>query len=625
MLDNAKWIWIDRKIYPNQIAVFRKSFVTSGGNVTLTICAESDYVAEVNGKVVDFSQFPGYPHEKYYDVLDLTPYCKAGENELLLTVRYEGLDTLCRLDDGAGVIFSIQEAGVELAVSDEATEGALHTGYVQNVTRLITTQLGYTVSMKPEEPMDYRPCVLAPRTCTLLPRPVQKCELFPAVLGKRVKLDGREIYDFGMESAGYLRLTVRCPSPCTVTASYGEHLADGCVRQKIGIRDFSLDFVCREGENTFVQYFVRLGLRYLELRSDGAFETVAAELIPAWYPQIERPVPSLSSTDARIYEMSVRTLRLCMNFHYEDCPWREQALYVVDGRNQMLCGYYAFENAEFQRANLIMMTKGIREDGLMELTFPARNTPAIPFFSIMYPVNVWEYVKHTGDRSIIPEVMDTMLGIVRGLLKYQGENGLISYLPYPYWNFYEWSAGSIREEDFCPENKRPEQYDLILNCVFVYALTRLKELCEMGGEILNVDLEAIKAAIVKEFFRHESGKFCLSTLQRNEYSELGNAFALLIGLGDERTLAHLRSGTMIPVTLSMSCFVYDALLQADEEKYAEYVLRDLRKRYSYMISQGATSCWETMNGPNAENKAWSLCHGWSAMPIYYFHRLKKYL
>ena len=30
--------------------------------------------------------------------------------------------------------------------------------------------------------------------------------------------------------------------------------------------------------------------------------------------------------------------------HYVDTPWREQCLYAFDARNQMLCGYYAFEN-----------------------------------------------------------------------------------------------------------------------------------------------------------------------------------------------------------------------------------------------------------------------------------------
>lgn len=46
----------------------------------------------------------------------------------------------------------------------------------------------------------------------------------------------------------------------------------------------------------------------------------------------------------KIYDVSVYTLKCCMHEHYEDCPWREQALYTMDSRNQMLCGYYAFKD-----------------------------------------------------------------------------------------------------------------------------------------------------------------------------------------------------------------------------------------------------------------------------------------
>ena len=35
--------------------------------------------------------------------------------------------------------------------------------------------------------------------------------------------------------------------------------------------------------------------------------------------------------------------------------------------------------------------------------------------------------------------------------------------------------------------------------------------------------------------------------------------------------------------------------------------------------------WEETDGANAFAKAGSLCHGWSAMPVYYFHRLEEHL
>ena len=39
-----------------------------------------------------------------------------------------------------------------------------------------------------------------------------------------------------------------------------------------------------------------------------------------------------------------------MHEHYEDTPWREQAFYVADSRNQALCGYYAFGEYRFPAA-----------------------------------------------------------------------------------------------------------------------------------------------------------------------------------------------------------------------------------------------------------------------------------
>jgi hypothetical protein len=40
-----------------------------------------------------------------------------------------------------------------------------------------------------------------------------------------------------------------------------------------------------------------------------------------------------------------------------------------------------------------------------------------------------------------------------------------------------------------------------------------------------------------------------------------------------------------------------------------------------MLENGATSFWETIEGEAAFDKAGSLCHGWSALPVYYYNIL----
>ena len=68
----------------------------------------------------------------------------------------------------------------------------------------------------------------------------------------------------------------------------------------------------------------------------------------------------------------------------------------------------------------------------------------------------------------------------------------------------------------------------------------------------------------------------------------------------------------------MVCFLYDALLKVDRQKYRSYILEDIKVKYRKMLDDGATSFWETEDGESAFDNAGSLCHAWSSMPVYYY-------
>ena len=78
---------------------------------------------------------------------------------------------------------------------------------------------------------------------------------------------------------------------------------------------------------------------------------------------------------------------------------------------------------------------------------------------------------------------------------------------------------------------------------------------------------------------------------------------------------------MIPNTLSMNCFRFDALLKADRVKYGPIILEEIDRDFGYMLKNGATTFWETILGQRDFEDAGSLCHGWSALPLYYYHIL----
>ena len=74
------------------------------------------------------------------------------------------------------------------------------------------------------------------------------------------------------------------------------------------------------------------------------------------------------------------------------------------------------------------------------------------------------------------------------------------------------------------------------------------------------------------------------------------------------------------ISLSMNCFKYDALLKV-ADSYKDFVLRDIENIYTPMLDGGTGTVWETVDGESDFYNAGSLCHGWSAMPVYYYYTL----
>ena len=113
------------------------------------------------------------------------------------------------------------------------------------------------------------------------------------------------------------------------------------------------------------------------------------------------------------------------------------------------------------------------------------------------------------------------------------------------------------------------------------------------------------------------------TVGGSEYTVLGNALAILAGLklDKEYVCEKIVNGDLSDCSLSMKIFKYDALLATDKEKYQAWVLNEIRREYGKMIEQGDT-VWETIEGASAFDNAGSLCHGWSAIPVYYYTKLK---
>lgn len=442
------------------------------------------------------------------------------------------------------------------------------------------------------------------------------------------------ILDFEKEETGYLTLDIESPAHTRIDISYGEHLDDLRVRAFTGGRNFAAQYFSGGGREKWTDLIRRVACRYVQIHVfSDQFRLFYAGIRPTHYPLVRKP--SLRLPDhlhQKIYDIAVRTLELCMHEHYEDCPWREQALYSMDSRNQMLCGYYCFDNNEFVKASIRLLSLGRRDDGLLELCSPGKVSVTIPSFSLTFILQLYEYLINSGDTQFAEEMFPTAEGILRVFLERLRTNGLVpAFAETGYWNFYEWSAGLDGGAIF-REKESPESFDAPLNGFLAIALRAFSETCRLLNKpdqagIYSDHYHSLVNSMDSLFWDPEKLAYAsfLISEKRIHYAELTQSLFIFCGAACGNRKGHLlnlmSSGAndLVPITISHSIFKYESLMTAPD-KYRDFVFNEIARIWGNMVYRGATTFWETENGARDFDNAGSLCHGWSAIPVYFYHK-----
>ncbi len=619
IFDTARWIWYTATAIPDSYGEFVQPVTYRGGRVTVHLSVDGDYTLFVNGKFAASNQYADFEHYKVYDSVEITSYLTEGENTVTFLVWHIGMSTFWYKPAAAGLLYAVECDGRIVCTSGANTLCREEPRYQSGRQKTVTMQLGPGFCYDATRPDDtpFHPSVTVEKCCpAMYPRPVAKSVVHGEATVTALKAEGNHyLFDLGAETVGLPVLRFASPCEQTVTVSWGEHIEDGGVRRLIADRDFSFEYVARAGENAFANYMLRMGCRYIEVYCEAPIEVEYIGVFPQTYPVTRVARTFADEKDKAIYDLCVTTLERCMLERYVDTPWREQGLYVYDSRNQMLCGYRAFENGNrtYARANLRLIAQDRREDGLLSITYPCGSVQVIPSFSLHYFTAVREYLDHTGDLAFGEEVYEKLLSVMAAFKPQMREGLLYSFKGADYWNFYDWSEGLFLVEGGVA--------DLLLNVLCIRALENLKYIAGLLGHPFTeqVWLDAMRPAVKAHFFCEKRGLFAF-TAGGAHFTALGNALAILAGLTDEaesRAVAEaLAAGTLLPCTLSMKGFIYDALLEVDES-YRAHVKADIHRTFLPMIAAGATTVWEVAEGAGAFDNAGSLCHGWSAVPILY--------
>ena len=663
-------IWL-RETGSPRYAEFLSVFSYAGGRAELKISADRQYAALINGQYAANGQYADPPHVCSYDLVDVTALLHEGQNELVVIAFHSDADFALARTAEPGVSFALSIDGKIAARSGAETLCRASARY--RAGAVVTPQLGYGWEYDfTAAEGGWEPCVPAPARAER-PRPIRRCALssplpaevaaqgifsyrggntaaeraqnawlstlrFSAMTGEprpeAARLcrpvtfradEGDGVFvlvDLGRETAGYLSLSVSVKEDCDAVLVWGEHLADLRIRSQVGGRNFASALRLAAGKNELDEYLHRMGCRYLCLFAECSEITVGRLTLRA----SEYPFHTVKrSFDDRllqkIYETGERTLRLCVHEHYEDCPWREQALYGMDSRNQMLFGYSVFEEYELPRAGLRLLAETARADGLLDLCAPARAAITIPAFSAYWLIALRENADADFDEPFLREMFPYALGMLEVFRAHTDGRGLYAFPEPCYWNFHEWTAGL--DGDVIFRDAPIEPYgDGALTALVLIAVRGIAALALRLGETKQVAAAnayaARLAAALDGYYDEEKGLYASRLTESGLEGWHAYTQALFVLTGElsperaRRLCAELKEEKrVVPMTFASLQLKYDAILKTDGD--VSFCVNEVCDVFGKMLFSGATSYWETAYGEADFDDAGSLCHGWSAV------------
>ena len=455
------------------------------------------------------------------------------------------------------------------------------------------------------------------------------------------------LLDFEKEVVGGLTMKVRCEGAAHITVIYDEWPESAMRREPYestwytGLRD---DFDLSEGEHTLVSEG-RRGFRYAGIFASGSCtELLSVEASNGSWPHEQRGFFRCSDEKLnRIWDISVATLRACMQSFYEDGVKRDGLLWIGDTRWMFNSGYYALGDHELARRSLLMIRDSQLENGAIPAcafaggghqhgvdggisymgdVLDMLNRWVIINYVSEYICAIEDYVHLTGDLTILSEILDSARHAMEFLTT-------ASDLERPgYWKYEEHISkpdeyGITYFQEFeCgmnPTNNYGSKGGVLLG---MYGAARaLQRLAQRGGrqemeQWADQTAQHLDEHLEKYYRDPISGQY-LDTMgqPRSEILQYAAIQAYLAGKDDPSGMTRMLRSIMPNWGYMMTCKMVVLMKQG----YVHEALEEIRQGWGKFLDHDSLTCWERLDAPDFYathyyNPIPSACHGWTAGP-----------
>ena len=651
---SAQWIAGNYRVSRNRrypADCFRKSFTVGDvRRARLYITACGIYEARINGRRVGgFILAPGitdYRKRVQYQTYDVAPLLHEGENVLTVQLAdgwYRGSCGAWGLRNQYGTETKLL-AQLELTDADGTVRtiksGADWEWSNDGPVRFADIQDGETVDAR-----------IAPGyggRARLTKHPVTPAASNNAAVTEHERLHavpvttplGRTVLDFRQNIAGYLRFSLNAKAGQTVKLRFGELLdGDGeftqkniqCSSKKRATPLQQVEYTCKDGLNEYKTSFAIFGFRYVLVETDVEFRPEDFEAI-AVYTDMERTGWFRSSNELldRFVENTVWSAK---NNHADlptDCPTRERHGWTGDAQLFCRTACCLFDYDAMARKYVRDLTDAQHRNGCFTQIAP---TGGVDFYmnamdgsagwsdaGVFMP---WELCRVYGDMDVLRDNYDSMrryaefklgtlgrlyptalpTGIERGYRKYISNYGQ---------SYGEWAepvdVKAFSISDFiAPHPEETTAYIVLL-------MERMAEIAGMLGHADDAKRYSDAAGKARTGYQHlvECRKFSLDT---DRQAKLVRPLHMGLLNAGQREFAKKR---LIKALDNYGWRLGTGFLSTP---LILYVLADMDIEYAYrlleneeipgwlsMPKNGATTIWESWEGPKARGGVASLNH-----------------
>ena len=340
-----------------------------------------------------------------------------------------------------------------------------------------------------------------------------------------------KLYDMGFTMTGFPVVISDDEVGQTITCQFGETLDENGNLDEFHSYSQNCVFIT-DGRKEHYLRFTWHGYRYFTVKTTGNLDNISVEKVALTFADVKNTSTFECNLDVVNFIYNAYVLTQRENYQCGvpcDCPQIERKGYTGDG--QVLCelGLSLFDSEKLYRKWLNDISDvQDRKTGFVHNTAPVFvSCGGGPGGWSVAIVNVpYAFYKQFGDKTVLERFYPQMKKY-KEFIDDEAIDNLVTIKKRKAHCLGDWNGPvkPLLPEPFCN------------SCMYVEALTRMVEVANILGYTEDVPafearIEEVKKAINDTYFDESTGDYC-----GNE--QASNAFALNIGLGDERTLKNL--------------------------------------------------------------------------------------